>query len=386
MNIVGGASITSKGDWITRTKQRSALSYGCYMAIQGRTPVVDWAMGLHGALDGYSPQWWKDALYDAAMNCATSLPAESELLAAERLQEFYPNMESCRFMSDGSSPNEAATRLARAFTKRNVIAFSGYHGTGTSFPHNPNANDLGIDERRGIPSEMWWLTRQFNWGDFDAIIKLPSHIAAIIIEVPPEDIEACQFLMQCRIWATKVGALFILDDVVTNFRVAPGGAQERYGVEADLVCCGKTLGNGFNISALLGRSDVMNLLTAGVHYSSTFNGSGLATSVAAATLKWISENKTILYPTLYARGELLKVQMNSVFENFDLSARMVGNATRPILVNAEKEWLNKWRDGMFARGFYIMAHPFYVTMAHTEEVIYKTVEACYDTCKEIANQ
>ncbi len=383
MDIIGGSSITSKGNSITRTKRKARFAYGCQVRLDDGTLMTDWAMGLHGALDGYSPKWLTIVLERIEKN-ATSLPAESEQMAADRLQEFYPDMDSVRFMSDGSSPNEAAVRLARAYTYRHTIAFCGYHGTGTSFPHNPDANDLGVDERRGIPWEMWRLTQQFKWGDFKAVEQLSILNAAIIVEVPSQDEGAKEFLGACYKKAREIGALLVLDDVVTGFRVAAGGAQERYGVEADLVCIGKALGNGFNVSALLGKHEVMGLLTQGVHYSSTYNGSGLATGIAAATLRWISENKETIYPVLYAHGELLKMQMNQVFENFDLPVRMVGNATRPILVGAEKEWLNKWRDGMFARGFYCMKAPFYLTMSHTEDVIFRTVEACYETCREIS--
>lgn len=384
MQVVGGSSLTSRGNRLTRTKRRVVCGVGCQIKLDDGSWYTDFAMGLHGPIAGYSPDWLLREVNNLGKD-SCSIPSIYEQKAADRLQEFYPNMDSVRFMSDGSSPNEAAVRLARAFTKRKQICFCGYHGTGTSFPHNPEPSDF-IDERRGIPGEMWKLTKQFKWMDFDAIENLPYELAAIIIEVPPQDSEADLFLAACSGAAEGRGALLIIDDVVTGFRVSPGGAQERYHVEADLVCVGKALGNGFNVSALIGNDNIMRLLTEGVHFSSTYNGSGLATGVAAATLKWISENKETIYPTLYTRGELLKNQMNGVFDDFDRPAWMVGNATRPILINYEEDWLNKWRDGMFKRGFYCLAHPFYVTMAHTEEVIYRTVEASYETCKEIAAQ
>lgn len=381
MQVTGGASITSKGNRVARLDRRSHHALGCQMFLPPDKIITDWVMGLHGPLDGYSPEWWISALEKSSVNASSSLPAESEQLAADRLQEFYPHCDSVRFMSDGTNPNEAAVRLARAATGRSVIAFCGYHGYGTSFPHNPDANDLHVDERRGIPPEMWQLTRQFEWG---APPMLDVPVAAFIVEVPPQDDLAPEILKSVREYAHRTGALFILDDVVTGFRVAPGGAAERYGVEADLYCIGKALGNGFNVSALVGRHEIMDLLTQGVHYSATFNGAGLATGMAAATLKWISENKATLYPTLYARGEQLKSQMNQVFEAYGLPVRMVGNATRPVLVNADDDWLDKWRDAMFARGFYVMEHPWYVTMAHTEDVIDATVRACAEACREIA--
>ncbi len=385
MQIIGGSSLTSRGDRLTRTKSRVVCGVGCQIRLENGSWYTDWAMGLHGPIAGYSPRWLLSEANNLGKD-SCSIPSVYEQKAADLLQEFYPNMDSVRFMSDGSSPNEAAVRLARVHTKRSIIAFCGYHGTGTSFPHNPEPSDF-IDERRGIPEEMWKLTRQFKWGDKHAVAELRmNEVAAIVVEVPPQDENAIEFFKILRTRANRIAALLILDDVVTGLRVAPGGAQERYHVEADLVCIGKALGNGFNVSALLGKSKVMDLLTAGVHYSSTFNGSGLATGIAAATLKWISENKHTIYPTLYQRGEWLKTQMNSVFENFGLSWRMIGNATRPIIINTEPEKFNQWRDGMFARGFYVMAHPFYVTMAHTEEVIHKTVEVSYETCEEIVNQ
>ncbi len=394
MQVIGGASITSKQPRITLTNDVAHAAQGCYFYV-GNRQIVDFAMGLHGALAGHAPIWWQRAIYDATLNCAPSIPVMQERQAAMLLQAFYPNCDAVRWMADGSNPCEAAVRLARACTGRDAIAFCGYHGYGTSFPHNPDANDLGVDERRGIPQEMWRLTRQFEWGNKTAIYKLDREIAAIIVEVPPVDDDAKKFLQICKKEADLLGALFIIDDVVTGFRVAPGGAAERYSIEADLYCLGKALGNGFNVSALVGKSEVMDLFTQGVHYSATFNGYGMAVSAALATLKWITENRGTIYPTLYARGEMLKDGMNRVFADAGLSVRMVGNPTRPILkgylfdtinridLPGDCNWLRGWRKRMYARGFYVMAAPWFVTMAHTEDVIAATVDACRAVCGEM---
>lgn len=385
MNICGGASITSKGFNLTQTYDKVYEAKGCYFINDKGHQITDWAMGLYGPLDGYSPEWWVEALRLNAYDVASSLPSKNEQLASDLLQEFYPDCDSVRWMSDGSNPNEAAVRLARAGTGRKVIAFSGYHGYGESFPHNPDANDLSVDERRGIPEEMWKLTRQFNWGDAGAVLKLGNDVAAIIVEVPPTDRGAEEFLQVCADRAKAIGAYFVLDDVVTGFRVAPGGAVERYGVRADMYCVGKAIGNGFNVSALVGKENPMSLLTRGVHYSATYNGAGLATGMALATMNWINSNREI-YPVLYERGELLKRLLNGVFESFGLPCRMVGNVTRPILENADEAWLKEWRKRMYAKGYYTLAHPWYVTMAHTESVICATAETCWAVCKEMQGE
>lgn len=380
MKIVGNASITSKQPQITGIHSKSVHSSGCQIILEGGIKMIDWVMGLSGPLAGYSPTWWIDAVMKGMENASSSIAARSEKEAAEALDYFYPWAEAVRFMSDGSSPNEAAVRIARAVTGRNRIAFCGYHGTGTSFPHNPDVNDLRIDERRGIPAEMWQLTTQFMWGDFEALRMLPRDLAAIIVEVPSDDAGAEKFIGECLLSAHLRDALLIVDDVVTGFRVAAGGAPEKYEVTPDLCCLGKALGNGFNVSALIGKAQHMNLLTAGVHYSSTFNGSGLACSVVAATLRWMQQEHPI--PILCQRGSLLKNKMNAVFADSPLL--MVGNPTRPSIISSDSDFLKTWLYEMTHCGVYCLAAPWYVTMAHTEEIIHQTVEAAARSIKEIS--
>lgn len=378
--VAAGASITSKRPDRTGTDDFSSYGEGCIVETHTGSKKIDWIMGLHGALFGYSPEWWKEAVSDGSSNASTSLRALSEEAAAALLGDFY-SAESCRFMADGSSPNEAAVRIARAATGRKKIAFSGYHGSGTSFPHNPDPGDRRVDERRGIPEEMWNLTYQFAWGDFKAVEQMPQDLAAVIVEVPPEDSNANLFAQACESECRRRGAIFILDDVVTGFRVSVGGAAKRYGLYPDLYCIGKALGNGFPISALLGSEKLLQEFERGVHYSSTFNGAGLGTTVVAETLKRI-RGYPDLWITLYGRGEFLKSGMNAIFRERNLPVRMVGNPTRPILKDYTEEWLEKWRKKMYANGVLCMAAPWYVTLAHTGEIILETIKVCERSCDE----
>lgn len=378
MKLIGNSSITSKSPVITGISETSVAAKGCMVRLLGGSEMIDFVMGLHGALGGYSPAWWVEAVVRGAENASSSIAAFSEKLATAELAKFYPWAEAVRFMADGSSPNEAAVRIARAATRENKIAFCGYHGTGTSFPHNPDTRDREVDERRGIPKEMWRLTEQFRWGDFEALARLPDRLAALIVEVPPRDYDAPDFLKECRYEASKRGAVFIIDDVVTGFRVAPGGASEAYGVIPDLCCLGKALGNGFNVSALIGNENLMELLTQGVHFSSTFAGNGLACEAVVATLRWMWETKPL--PAIYETGTDLKWSMNNIFQAFQLPMVMTGNSTRPIVESTDPEILSNFLRGMKQNGVYCLASPWYITAGHTPEIIKRTLEIAEIVC------
>jgi glutamate-1-semialdehyde 2,1-aminomutase len=209
-----------------------------------------------------------------------SLPHPLETEVAELIVEMVPCAEQVRFGKNGSDATAGAIRIARAYTGRDHVCVSGYHGWQDWY--------IGSTARhRGVPDATRALTHSFAYNDLATLERLfaahPQGIAAVILEPmniawpEPGFLEGVQAL--CR----REGALLVFDETITGFRFARGGAQELFGVTPDLACFGKGLANGFPVSALAGRADVMKLMEE-VFFSFTFGGELLSLAAAKATL------------------------------------------------------------------------------------------------------
>lgn len=223
-------------------------------------------------------------------------PSKAETELAGLIGKAFPSMQKIRLVNTGGEATMAAIRLARGYTgKSKIIKFEGgYHGAHDSMLVRAGSAHAGISVSAGVPGSVARQTLVAKYNDLDGIEELLEScedIAGIIVEpvlanaglVPP----AKGFLRGLRRVTRKAGALLVFDEVVTGFRVAPGGAQELYGVRPDLTTLGKALGNGFAIAAVGGSSPVMDMLAPGgnVYQASTFAGNPVSVSAATATLK-----------------------------------------------------------------------------------------------------
>src|SRR3990167_6285478 len=183
-----------------------------------------------------------------------SLPHELEMQVAEKIVEMVPCAEMVRFGKNGSDVTAGAIRLARAYTKRDHVAVCGYHGWQDWY--------IGSTARNlGVPKSTRDLTHVFTYNDIDSLNKIfkeyPDQVAAVIME-PMNTTEPLDgFLEKVRELTHKNGAVFIFDETITGFRYANGGAQEYFGVTPDLATFGKGIANGYPLSVLAGRKDIM---------------------------------------------------------------------------------------------------------------------------------
>jgi glutamate-1-semialdehyde-2,1-aminomutase len=209
-----------------------------------------------------------------------SLPHPIEVELAERIASLVPCAEMVRYGKNGSDVTAAAVRVSRAFTGRDKVACCGYHGWQDWY--------IGSTSRRaGVPEAVRALTLPFPYNDLDALDRLfrahPDQIACVIMEpvafTPPED----GYLAGVRDLCRRHGALLVFDEVVTGFRLALGGAQAHFGVLPDLACFGKGLANGYPLSAIAGRADVMRGFNE-VFFSFTHGGEVLSLAAGLATL------------------------------------------------------------------------------------------------------
>ena len=249
----------------------------------------------------------------AARGTSYGAPTPSEVELAEAVRGFVPSMERLRFVSSGTEATMSAVRLARGFTGRDlVLKFEGcYHGHGDSFLVKAGSGvaTLGLPNSPGVPAELSKLTLTAPFNDLDAVDAAfrahPGRIACVILEpvvgnagfIAPDD----GFLPALRRMTEADGALLVFDEVMTGFRVAPGGAQERFGIVPDLTTLGKVIGGGLPVGAYGGRAEVMAQVAplGPVYQAGTLSGNPLAMAAGLAQLRILRDDDP--YPALERR-------------------------------------------------------------------------------------
>lgn len=245
-----------------------------------------------------------------------SLATELEIEVAERLIELIPCAEMVRFGKNGSDATSGAIRLARAVTGRERIAAGGYHGWHDWY--------IGATTRnRGVPSAVGRLTHRFPYGDIDALYRIlrehPGEVAAVIME-PMSSTEPVEgYLQEVAEMTRTEGALFILDEMITGFRFALGGAQELFGVRPDLACFGKSMANGMPLSALVGKAEHMRLLDE-LFFSFTFGGEALSLAAARAVIDKMRTEPVI--DGLWRAGREFSMAAEQAVERYGLAEHM----------------------------------------------------------------
>lgn len=282
--------------------------------IDGRE-YIDYVCSWGPLIFGHAhPRVVKAVQEACAKGTSFGAPTELETALAERIVEMVPSIEMVRMVSSGTEATMAAVRLARGHTGRDKIAkFEGcWHGHGDSFlsEAGSSALTLGVPTSPGVPQSVVDSTLTLPYNDADAVRTAArensGQIAAIIVEpvagnmgaVPPRE----GFLPALRQIADEEGIVLIFDEVITGFRVGPGGAQERYGVMPDLTCLGKIVGGGLPAAAYGGKRELMeNVSPLGIKVSQagTLSGNPLAMAAGLEQLNMLSEPGT--YETLESR-------------------------------------------------------------------------------------
>ena len=244
---------------------------------------IDMILGLGPVILGHADEAVNEAVRNQMeLGVSFSLPHPVEVELAELLCEIIPCAEMARFGKNGSDVTTAAVRVSRGYTGRDKVARCGYHGWQDWYIGSTNRN-------LGVPRAVSALTLSFPYNNLEALHQLfrenEGEIACVIMEPANFDAPAPGYLEGVREICTKSSTLLVFDEVVTGFRISLGGAQELFGVTPDLACFGKGMANGFPLSAIVGKGDVMRLFEE-VFFSGTFGGE---TASIAASLATISE-------------------------------------------------------------------------------------------------
>lgn len=327
-------------------------------------------------------------------------PTGAEVDLAEQIREAYPSMQMVRMTSSGTEAVMGALRVARGFTKRDlVVKFEGaYHG-GADYllvKAGSGAATFGEPDSAGVPSAIAGTTLVLPWNDVAACRELfsqrGSEIAALILEpvvgnmgcVPPEP----GFLELLRELTLKSGALLVFDEVMTGFRLAYGGAQARFGIQPDLTTLGKIIGGGLPVGAYGGRREIMQCVSpvGPVYQAGTLSGNPLAVAAGLATLSLLRE------PGVYEKLEAVAAAVESIFleaakaTGASLRVQRVGSMLTPFFTQSPvRAWsdaakcdrvrFGRFHRAMLDRGVYWPPSQFeagFISLAHDEQALAKT--------------
>jgi glutamate-1-semialdehyde 2,1-aminomutase len=368
---------------------------------------IDYVLSWGPLVHGHVPARVISAL-DAAMRRGTSfgIPTEAEVSLAEAVVERMLHVEMLRFVSSGTEATMSAIRLARAFTGRNVILkFDGcYHGHADSFLVRAGSGvaTLGLANSPGVPESLASLTVVAPFNDLGAVEALVRvhQVAAIIVEpvvgnagfIAPDP----SFLPGLRDLATQHGALLIFDEVMTGFRVALGGARERFGVTADLTTLGKVIGGGLPVAAYGGRRELMELIapSGSVYQAGTLSGNPLAMAAGLATLEQLTPS---VHDSIAARTARLVqgLRESALRHGVPFSADCAGSMwgfffrAEPVrsfsdAKTSDVERFKRFFHAALDRGVYLAPSAFeaaFVSSAHDDAVIDTTLERLDDAMR-----
>jgi glutamate-1-semialdehyde 2,1-aminomutase len=355
-----------------------------------------------------------EAIQRAASNSSSfgaSTAAEGDL--AERIAACYPAVEKMRFVSSGTEATMSAIRLARAVTGRKLIVkFEGcYHGhsDGLLVKAGSGVATFGIPGSAGVPSQLARLTVALPYNDLralkEAFASHPNSVAAVIVEpivgnagcIPP----ARGYLYGLRKLTQRHGALLIVDEVMTGFRVALGGACERYGLDPDLVCLGKIVGGGLPVGVFGGKREFMDQLAplGPVYQAGTLSGNPLAMAAGLATVRYLQEHAREVYPRLEAASRAVAegVAQEAARAHVPFTTNRVASmwtwffTKGPVNNYARASRSNttafaRFHRAMLDRGIWLPPSQFeaaFMSYAHTDADIEATIEAAREAFRSL---
>ena len=370
---------------------------GAYLEDVDGNRYVDWVQSWGPLVFGHADAEVVDAIVEAARDGTTfGAPTEREVELAAEIVDAVPSVERVRLVSSGTEAALSAIRLARGFTRRDrVLKFAGcYHGHVDALLAQAGSGfaTLGIPTTPGVPTGATADTIVCPYNDVDlvaaAVARYGEGLACIVVEpvagnmgvVPPEP----GFLEALRALCDASGALLVFDEVITGFRVARGGAQERYGITPDLTILGKVAGGGMPLAAFGGRAEVMERLApvGDVYQAGTLAGNPLATAAALAVLRRLRD------PGVYDELERRAARLEAGLSEFGRVQRVGSMLTlfcreEPVrdfdgAQASDTEQYGALFRHLLEQGIYVAPSQFeamFVSLAHGDDEIDRTVEA-----------
>jgi glutamate-1-semialdehyde 2,1-aminomutase len=329
-------------------------------------------------------------------------PTELEVEMADIIVEMVPSIEMVRMVNSGTEATMSAIRLARGYTGREkIIKFDGcYHGHADSLLVSAGSGlaTLGIPGSPGVPQDLARHTISLPFNGLESVSqafnKFGPEIAAVIVEPVPGNMGVINpdqaFLKGLRELTNEYGALLIFDEVISGFRVAPGGAQELYDIMPDLTCLGKIIGGGLPVGAYGGKREIMTRMApqGDVYQAGTLSGNPLAMAAGLATLKILKEKSP--YDELDKLGDMLFSGLKRVAEaaGVNVVINRVGSMGSLFFTDepvtdfetakaSDENLFKRYFRSMLEQGIYLAPSPYeaaFLSTAHSEETVRKTIE------------
>lgn len=381
---------------------------GAYLFDVDGNRYIDYVLSWGPLITGHAHPKVVEAIQQAAVKGTSyGAPSPLEIDLAKSVMDFMPNIEMIRFVNSGTEATMSALRLARAYTKRDkIIKFDGcYHGHADMLLVQAGSGvaTLGLPDSPGVPATVAADTLVASFNDLDSVEtlfkKYPEQIAAIIVEpvagnmgvVPP----VAGFLEGLRKISTEHATLLIFDEVMTGFRVHPGGAQTLYNIVPDLTTLGKVIGGGLPVGAYGGKREIMMMVApvGPMYQAGTLSGNPLAMSAGSAMLNLLREEKC--WEKLEQAAAKLEAGISSAANKAGVPIQQTRVGTMFTTFFSEtkpKDWntvkvADKIRFGnffqkMLENGVYLAPSQFeagFISTMHTDDVIEKTIAAVTET-------
>ncbi|MFZ0429477.1 MAG: glutamate-1-semialdehyde 2,1-aminomutase [Acidobacteriota bacterium] len=392
-----------------------ASAKGCFLTDADGNRYIDYVGSWGPMILGHARPEVVQAVQEAARRGTSfGAPTELEVLLAEKICAMVPSVEKVRLVNSGTEATMSALRVARGFTGRPMmIKFDGcYHGHSDSFLVEAGSGvaTLGIPGTPGIPDEFAGKTLSLPYNDLDAVEgaleRYPGQVAAIICEPVTGNmgvvVPKWQYLAELIALAEAHGALVIFDEVMTGFRLAPGGAQELFELRPHLTCLGKIVGGGLPLGAFGGRKDIMGMVApeGPVYQAGTLSGNPLAVSAGLTTLDILQADPPYellerntrelcigLEEAAAAAGATVRIpRCGSMFTIFFNDMEPVDFAS---VKRSDTRMFADFFAGILKRGVYLAPSQFeacFVSTAHTSDAIQSTIDAAAETFREVIEQ
>jgi len=373
---------------------------------------IDYVSSWGPMILGHNNAVIREAVLNAAQKgLSFGTPAENEVKLAEKIISFAPGVEMVRMVNSGTEAVMSVLRLARAYTGRQkIIKFEGcYHGHADSMLVKAGSGALttGKPDSLGVPDSVANDTLIASYNDLTGVENLLKEyaIACVIIEpvaanmgvVLPKD----GFLLGLKNLCTRYGALLVFDEVITGFRLGKGGAQEYYGLTADLVTYGKIIGGGMPVGAYGGRKEIMEFVSpcGAVYQAGTLSGNPVAMAAGLAQLEILENNG--VYEHINRLGDKLASGLSDIARVFEIKTRVnhIGSlvclffgidtaSSYKEIRQADTGLYARYFHGMIQEGVYLAPSQFeamFISYAHTEKDINETLLRAERVCTKIKN-
>jgi len=373
---------------------------------------IDYVLSWGPLILGHSHPKVVNALKKAAeKGTSYGAPTPLEIELAESVLKVYPSMDKVRMVNSGTEATMSAIRVARGFTGRDkIIKFEGcYHGhaDGLLVKAGSGATTFGVPDSPGVPKSYAKNTITLPFNDIAALQSVIKNewksVACVIIEPVVGNIGCVLpkpgFLESLRKMTKKFGIVLIFDEVMTGFRVAFGGAQAYYGITPDMTCLGKVIGGGLPVGAYGGKKEIMSMVSpeGPVYQAGTLSGNPLAMTAGIETLRILSKENT--YNKLESTGALLEEGLADAARKAGVKTRFYRAGTMfctyftntdvidyKTAKTSDTARFSRFFSAIIKKGIYIAPSQFeagFISLAHTEKDIEKTVKAAYESLVEI---